>query len=235
MYAQIIDPQAAENYTTNIFDATKTISQTDFPLIPFGKITLNQNPVNFFSEVEQSAFSPTDIIPGWQVSPDPSKYPITPSPQPPFNSNPLTQSLFPVLQVRLFAYGDTQRYRLGVNFIQLPVNRPGYSYNPTKRDGYNNIMNYGSIPNYIPAYNGPKIIPAAQYEQQAAHEQWAGTVTEFESQLVDADFVQPRATWATLGQTPGQQANFVGNVAASLSRAVQQVRSDAYGMLDRSI
>jgi len=91
-------------------------------------------------------------------------------------------------------------------------------------------MNYGSMPNYIPAYNGPKIIPAAQYEQLASHEQWAGTVTEFESQVTDADFVQPRQTWATLGLTPGQQANFVGNVAASLKGAVQQVRTSAYGM-----
>lgn len=114
--------------------------------------------------------------------------------------------------------------------MQLPINKPGYSYNPTKRDGANNIMNYGSAANYIPAYSGPKIIPAAQYEQQAAHEQWVGTVTEFESQLVDADFVQPRQTWQTLGMTPGQQANFVGNVAASLSGAVQQVRNNAYGM-----
>jgi catalase len=89
VYAQIIDPKAAENYTTNIFDATKTISQTDFPLIPFGKITLNQNPVNFFSEVEQVAFSPSDIVPGWQISPDPSKHPIpsAPASQPP-NTSP---------------------------------------------------------------------------------------------------------------------------------------------------
>ena len=74
VYAQIIDPQAAENYTTNIFDATKTISQIDFPLIPFGKITLNRNPINFFSEVEQAAFQPSAIVPGWQVSPDPSMF-----------------------------------------------------------------------------------------------------------------------------------------------------------------
>jgi hypothetical protein len=91
-------------------------------------------------------------------------------------------------------------------------------------------MNYGSLPNYIPAYNGPKIITPAQYEVLAAHEQWAGTVTEFQSQLVDADFVQPRQTWQTLGLTAGQQENFVGNVAASLSGAVPQVRNDAYGM-----
>ena len=57
VYAQIIDPQLAENYTTNIFDATKSISET-VPLIPFGKITLNENPVNFFTEAEQAASPP---------------------------------------------------------------------------------------------------------------------------------------------------------------------------------
>jgi hypothetical protein len=94
-------------------------------------------------------------------------------------------------------------------------------------------MNYGSLPNYIPAYNGPKIIAPAQYEVLAAHEQWVGTVTEFQSQLVDADFVQPRQSWQTLGLTAGQQENFVGNVAASLSGAVPQVRNNAYGMCSR--
>jgi catalase len=68
VYAQIIDPQLAENHTTNIFDAAKSISETGFPLVPFGKIIFNENPVNFLTEVEQAAFSPTSIVPGWSVS-----------------------------------------------------------------------------------------------------------------------------------------------------------------------
>jgi catalase len=143
VYAQVIPPLEAETYHTNIFDATRTVSQKDYPLIPFGKITLNQNVINYFSEVEQVAFNPTHIVPGWSISPD------------------------PILQIRLFAYGDTQRYRLGVNNDQLPINRPFYSYNPTKRDGANNIMNYGALPNYIPSDFSPPIVKAAQYEQRA--------------------------------------------------------------------
>lgn len=73
VYAQVIDPLEAEVYKTNIFDPTKTVSQKDYPLIPFGKITLNQNPINYFSEVEQSAFAPANLVPGWDVSFDPSK------------------------------------------------------------------------------------------------------------------------------------------------------------------
>jgi len=168
VYAQIIDPQEAETYKTNIFDATKTVSQKDYPLIPFGKITLNQNPLNNFSEVEQSAFAPANIVPGWDITPD------------------------PVLQIRMFAYGDTQRYRLGVNFPQLPINRSFYTYNPTKRDGGQNLFNYGDQPNYIVSDFQRPIIAAAQYEERAAHEEWIGTVVDFESQVTDDDFVQPR-------------------------------------------
>lgn len=73
VYAQIIDPKKAANYPINIFDATKTLPFEDFPLRKFGRIVLNKNPDDSFAEVEQSAFSPTNIVPGWALSPDPSK------------------------------------------------------------------------------------------------------------------------------------------------------------------
>ncbi|KAI9644113.1 catalase A [Ciborinia camelliae] len=73
VYAQIIDPLEAESYHINVFDATRLIPEEDYPLIPFGKITLNRNPVNFFMEVEQAAFSVANIVPGWDISPDPSE------------------------------------------------------------------------------------------------------------------------------------------------------------------
>jgi catalase len=131
----------------------------------------------------------------------------------------------------MFAYGDTQRYRLGVNFTQLPTNRCFYTYNPTKRDGAANIMNYGDRPNYIPAVNGPRIIASAQYEERAAHEEWLGTVVNFESAITDDDFVQPREFWHELGKTPGQQDNLVYNVAVDLYGAITSVRFAAYGEL----
>jgi catalase len=76
VYAQIIDPVKAEALDAPIFDPTRKISETDFPFIPFGKITLNRTPANFFAEVEQAAFCPSSIVPGWDVSPDPSKLPV---------------------------------------------------------------------------------------------------------------------------------------------------------------
>ncbi|KAM3072339.1 catalase A [Clarireedia jacksonii] len=209
VYAQVIDPLEAENYKTNIFDATKTVSQKDYPLIPFGKITLNKNVQNFFTESEQSAFNPANIVPGWDITPD------------------------PILQIRMFAYGSTQRYRLGVNFNQYPTNRPFYTYNPTRRDGFANVANYGAQQNYVGAVNGPPIVKAAQYEQHAAHEEWIGTVTEYESQVTDKDFEQPREFWEVLGKTKDQQKNLVYNVADNLSGAIQSVRKQTYAIFRR--
>jgi catalase len=221
VYAQVIDPLEAEVYKTNIFDATKTVSQKDYPLIPFGKITLNQNPINYFSEVEQSAFAPANLVPGWDVSFDPSMLPLR-------KYCVLRTNSLSVLQIRLFAYGDTQRYRLGVNLYDIPVNKPFYSYNPTRRDGVGNVTNYGSAPNYLPSDFQPKIIKPAQYEERAAHEEWIGTVVDFETHVTEDDFVQPREFWKVLGTQKDQQKNLVYNVAQDLSGAVKQVRYESY-------
>lgn len=75
VFAQIIPPDQAEKYSVdkvNIFDPTKTWPKCDWPLINFGKITLNRNPETEFGEVEQVSFNPTAIVPGWDVSADPS-------------------------------------------------------------------------------------------------------------------------------------------------------------------
>ncbi|MEY8566325.1 catalase [Corynebacteriaceae bacterium 7-707] len=97
---QIMPVAEAENYRWNPFDLTKTWSQKDYPLIDVGYFTLNANPQNFFAQIEQAAFAPSNIVPGVGFSPD------------------------KMLLARAFAYADTQRYRLGTNYPQLPVNRP---------------------------------------------------------------------------------------------------------------
>ena len=96
---QIMPIDEAEGYRWNPFDLTKTWSQKDYPLIPVGHFTLNQNPQNFFAQIETAAFAPSNIVPGVGFSPD------------------------KMLLARAFAYADTQRYRLGVNHHQLPSNR----------------------------------------------------------------------------------------------------------------
>jgi catalase len=81
-------------------DPTKTWPEDKFPLMPVGKMVLNRNPKNFFAETEQAAFCPASIVPGIEFSAD------------------------KLLQGRTFSYADTQRHRLGPNYLQIPVNRP---------------------------------------------------------------------------------------------------------------
>ncbi|PSN55074.1 Catalase [Blattella germanica] len=115
-------------------------SEEDFPLTEVGRLTLNRNPTNYYSDVEQIAFNPAHMVPGIEASPD-----IT-------------------LQSRIFVYGDTQRYRLGVNYLQLPVNCPfaGGNVNTYMKEGPAVFYSQGSAPNYYPnSFNGPEVDPSA--------------------------------------------------------------------------
>src|SRR5690606_13341096 len=98
MYVQIMPEAEAETYRFDPFDLTKVWYKEDYPLIEVGEFELNRNPENFFRDVEQSAFAPSNLVPGISVSP------------------------VKMLQARLFNYADAQRYRLGVNYHQIPVN-----------------------------------------------------------------------------------------------------------------
>ena len=100
MYTQVMPEKQAAGYKYDVFDVTKVWPHSDYPLIPVGKMTLNRNPKNYFAEIEQSAFSPSHLVPGIEPSND------------------------KLLQGRLFSYPDTQRHRLGVNYDQIPVNCP---------------------------------------------------------------------------------------------------------------
>ncbi|CAK8053819.1 catalase [Eupransor demetentiae] len=114
MYVQIIPYEEGLNYKYDIFDVTKVVSQKDYPLIEVGQFVLDHNPGNFFRDVEQAAMSPANLVPGIEASPD------------------------KLLQGRLFSYNDTQRYRLGANYQDIPVNRPkkGVNVDTYERDGY---------------------------------------------------------------------------------------------------
>ncbi|KAI2472270.1 heme-dependent catalase [Annulohypoxylon bovei var. microspora] len=209
VYAQIIDPEKAADYDINIFDTTKTLPFEDFPKRKFGRIVLDKNVDNFFADSEQSAFSPTNLVPGWALSPD------------------------PILQTRCLAYADTQRHRLGANFFQLPVNRNEKSFNPLIRDGAAAFYNLGSTPNYYPA-SSETYGKAAQYAQPD-EECWVGTVVDWQSEVMDVDFDQARIFWQKelAGQT-GQQENFISNVASHLSAVEDEtIRMTTYDMFRR--
>ncbi|MGF1909470.1 catalase [Vibrio kasasachensis] len=129
MYVQIMPELEADEVSFNPFDLTKVWSQKTYPLIPVGEFELNRNPENFYAEVEQSAFNPAAVVPGISFSPD------------------------KMLQGRLFAYGDAQRYRLGVNHHQIPVNAPRCPVHSYHRDGAMRVdNNHGSTIGYEPNY-----------------------------------------------------------------------------------
>lgn len=127
MYVQIMTEAQAKKHYENPFDITKVWRHNEFPLIEVGVLELNRNPKNYFAEVEQSAFTPAHVVPGIGFSPD--KF----------------------LQGRLFVYGDAQRYRLGTNHNQIPVNRAHCEVNDQHRDGAMCVNgNYGGTVAYTP-------------------------------------------------------------------------------------
>nr|XP_040570523.1 catalase-like isoform X2 [Lepeophtheirus salmonis] len=134
MHIQVMTMDEADTIDFDPFDLTKVWSHKTFPLIEVGQLVLNRNPSNYFAEVEQIAFSPGNLIPGIEASPD------------------------KMLQGRILTYSDAHRYRVGTNYTQIPVNSPHQCRaNNYQRDGLMCINNQGKGPNYYPnSFSGPK-------------------------------------------------------------------------------
>jgi catalase len=131
LYVQIMNEEDANTYHIHPFDLTKVWPHADYPLIEVGEMELNRNAENFFADVEQAAFSPANVVPGISFSPD------------------------KMLQGRLFSYGDTQRYRLGVNHSLIPVNAPKCPFHSYHRDGSMRVDgNSGGATSYEPNRHG---------------------------------------------------------------------------------
>jgi catalase len=124
---QVMTEEQAKHFRWNPFDLTKVWPHSEYPLIDVGILELNEIPANYFADVEQAAFNPSNLIDGLDVSPD------------------------KMLQGRLLSYPDAHRYRLGVNYEQIPVNRPICPVHNYQRDGFMTVNgNHGSAPNYYP-------------------------------------------------------------------------------------
>lgn len=119
----------AERCTFNPFDLTKVWSHSQYPLIEVGRMTLDRNPENYFAEVEQSAFSPANFVPGIEASPDKMLQVMRSGDVLPLGKV-LRNTSLSSSQGRLFSYDDTHRHRLGANFVHLPINCP-YRYTVT--------------------------------------------------------------------------------------------------------
>ncbi|ASR38426.1 catalase [Prauserella marina] len=131
LYVQVMPYQEAADYRFNPFDLTKVWPHGDYPLIKVGRWVLDRNPANYFAQIEQASFEPSNLVPG--IGPSPDK----------------------MLQGRLFAYADAHRYRIGTNYTQLPVNAPKSEVNSYSKDGAMRFHNPAD-PVYAPnSYGGP--------------------------------------------------------------------------------
>ncbi|PPH65263.1 catalase [Rathayibacter toxicus] len=108
---QIMPYEDAKTYRFNPFDLTKIWPHADYPLIEVGTMTLDRNPENYFAQIEQAAFAPSNFVPGIAASPD------------------------KMLLARIFSYADAHRYRVGANHAQLPVNAPKSPVHSYSKDG----------------------------------------------------------------------------------------------------
>lgn len=194
---QIMPEQDAKNYHIHPFDLSKVWPHDDYPLINVGVLELNRNPDNYFAEVEQAAFNPANIVPGIGFSPD------------------------KMLQGRLFSYGDTQRYRLGVNHIHIPVNQPRCAVNSYHRDGAMRVEgNYGSTKAYEPNSMG---LWQEQPEVKEPPLALSGDGHSWDFREDDSDyFTQPRNLFNLM--TAEQQQVLFENTARSIGDASLEVQ-----------
>lgn len=193
MYIQVMPETDAEKLPYHPFDATKVWLCRDYPLIEVGTLELNRNPLNYFQDVEQVAFSPANVPPGISFSPD------------------------KLLQGRLFNYADAQRYRVGVNHPQIPVNAPRatcpYS---NRRDGQGRMDgNYWNLVHYEPnSYH--------QWESRSDYREPPikinGDADFWDYRKDDNDyFLQPRLLFLSMSHK--QQCALFSNTARSLGNA----------------
>jgi catalase len=193
---QIMPEADAETYHINPFDLTKVWPHGDYPLIEVGEMTLDRNPDNYFAEVEQAAFEPRNVVPGMGYSPD------------------------KMLQGRLISYPDAHRYRLGVNYDALPINKPQCPYHTYHRDGVMRFDgNGGSAPNYEPnSFGGPTEDP--RYIERP--KPITGTVARH-NHRDEADYYTQAGNLFRLMKLD-EKERLISNISGSLSHAPRNIQ-----------
>ncbi|WP_432798591.1 catalase [Poriferisphaera sp. WC338] len=194
---QVMTEEQADTCPFNPFDVTKVWPHKQHPLIEVGTLELNRNPENYFAEVEQAAFAPSNIVPGIGFSPD------------------------KMLQGRLVAYPDAHRYRLGANYEQLDVNKPRCPFHNYQRDGFMSQGQGGSSPNYEPNSdsNAPK-----QNTEFATPPQDLGHVAadRFDHRNGNDDYTQAGDLYRLM--TVDEKTRLIDNIVASLGQARKDIQ-----------
>jgi catalase len=196
LFIQVMSEEAAAAFAFNPFDLTKVWPKADFPLIEVGFFELNRNPENYFAEVEQAAFSPANVVPGISFSPD------------------------KMLQARLFSYGDTQRYRLGVNFNHIPVNAPKCPFRSYHRDGkMRTDGNLGRSPTYFPN-SLSEWTDQPQLNESAL--EITGGAAHFDHRVDNDHYQQPGNLFRMMSHT--QKQSLFDNTARQIGGAAVQIQ-----------
>jgi len=188
---QVMTNEQAKTFRWNPFDITKVWFHKDFPLIDVGIMELNKIPENFFRDVEQAAFDPAHVVDGIGYSPD------------------------KLLQGRLLSYPDAQRYRLGVNYEQIPVNQCPYGHSNYQRDGLMQVGdNGGANPNYRPNSFDDIVVDESYKEPPAQLE--SSVADWFDRNENDDDhFTQPGLLYSKV-MSIKEKENLVSNIVSSM-------------------
>ncbi len=187
---QIMTEEQANSLEYNPFDLTKVWSQRDYPLIEVGILELNRNPDNYFAEIEQLAFSPSNIVPGIGFSPD------------------------KMLQARVFSYADAHRYRIGTHYESLPVNAPKCPVHHYHKDGslrfYDNNTEYPDAYYEPNSFLGPKEDP--KYIEPSLPIK--GDVDRYDRHQDPDDYSQPAKLFHLFNEE--QKQRLYSNIAESM-------------------
>ncbi|XP_025833161.1 catalase-like [Agrilus planipennis] len=205
MHIQVMTQNQADTSTFNIFDDTKVWPEDQYPLIEVGRLTLTKNPINYFEEVEQIAFCPTRMVPGIRPSVD------------------------RMLHGRLYSYTDTQLYRLGANYMQLPINRPCNVQN-YQRDGKMTFYSQGGAVNYHPnSFGGPN---ASHWAQSLSSPYFTSGVVGVYDNGDEDNFSQATYFYKHRLDDAGRN-NFIENVFDELRNAERFIQKKAIKMFKK--
>ena len=190
MQVQIMPELDAEKTPYNPFDLTKVWPHADYPPIDVGILELNRNADNYFAEIEQAAFSPSNVVPGIGFSPD------------------------KMLQARIFAYADAHRYRLGTHYEALPVNAPHAPMHHYHKDG--SMRFFRNDTGNPDAYYEPNSVGGPAQDPSVAEPplRLSGDAARWNHREGNDDFGQPRALFNLFDQA--QKARLYSNVAAAM-------------------
>jgi len=193
---QVMTPDEAKTVRWNPFDLTKVWPHGEFPMMDVGTLELNEMPDNYFAHVEQAAFAPAHIVDGIGYSPD------------------------KMLQGRLLSYPDAHRYRLGVNYEQLPVNRCPYMVANYQRDGHMRLDgNSGSAPNYFPNSFDDITIDEAYKEPPLQLESTLADWYDRNAPGENDHYSQPGTLFSKV-MTEAEKRNTVHNIVGAMSGIV---------------